>query len=380
MDHREFVDVGLNGRPHRYRIEIGDGLLGGVGDWAASVAGGTGASVVVVSNPKVFGLYGHGIEKSLADAGFRVAVWLMGDGERFKTWRTAERLLGVLSRERIGRNDLIVALGGGVVGDLAGFAAAVHLRGIRFLQIPTTLLAMIDSSVGGKTGVNSPFGKNLIGAFHQPSGVLIDPAVLATLAEREIVAGACEAVKHGILSGPSLFGATADALRAGWRKAFRPESVVGLLARQTAFKAAIVMNDEAEAAGRTDARSRKILNFGHTLAHSLEKATGYRYFRHGEAVGYGILFAAELSKRLDLLDSDSLNLINDVVRSLGKLPRADRIDADSVIGNFSFDKKNIGSELQWILIRGIGDPVIFPGGKIPIVQIRETLEAVSRKT
>jgi 3-dehydroquinate synthase len=370
----------LSGRPHRYRIEIGEGLLSGSGDWAASVLGEPAARAVLVSNPKVFGIYGKTVEQSLKAAGFRVVVWLMGDGERFKTWRTAEKLIAELNRERVGRNDIIVALGGGVVGDLAGFAAAIHLRGIRFLQIPTTLLAMIDSSVGGKTGVNSPSGKNLIGAFHQPSGVLVDIAVLETLDEREIVAGACEAVKHGVLSGSELFERTRSALAAGWRERNGAATTVDLLAEQIAFKARIVMNDETESAGRTDPRSRKILNFGHTLAHSLEKATNYRHFRHGEAVGYGIMFAAELSKRLELLDSDSLNLINDVVRSLGRLPRADRIGPDLIIGNFAFDKKNIGSELHWILIRGIGDPVVFPGSKIPIVQIRDALNTVSRKT
>ena len=231
----------------------------------------------------------------------------MKDGEEHKDLGNVEKALAFFSESRLSRTDAVVALGGGVVGDLAGFAASIYMRGICFLQIPTTLLAMVDSSVGGKTGVNTAFGKNAIGAFHQPAGVLIDPAVLATLPDRELTAGFCEVVKHGALSGKKLLSQISSFLtdyplnsfaQLQENVGFRAD-ISNLIAANAEFKAGIVAGDEHESSSRADAKSRKILNFGHTLAHSLEKVTNYEYLKHGEAVGYGILYAAELSKNLD---------------------------------------------------------------------------------
>jgi 3-dehydroquinate synthase len=271
--------------------------------------------------------------------------------------------------------------GGGVVGDLAGFASAIYLRGISFLQIPTTLLAMVDSSVGGKTGVNSDFGKNLVGAFHQPSGVLIDPTILATLPRRELTAGFCEMIKQGAVGGRSLLGPTDKFLSAYGLPSFRKNKddkrfqfqISDLISAHIAFKAKIVAGDERESQGRTDHRSRKILNFGHTLAHALEKATNYSYFRHGEAVGHGILFAAELSKSLALCGEKDVNLLNDVVHRAGSLPGLAGIDLKEVLEAFSFDKKTIAGSLQMVLLRGIGKPVILTGNEIPRPLIRKVL-------
>ncbi|MEO7660156.1 MAG: 3-dehydroquinate synthase family protein, partial [Pyrinomonadaceae bacterium] len=283
--------------------------------------------------------------------------------------------------------DAVVALGGGVVGDLAGFVSAIYLRGISFLQIPTTLLSMIDSSVGGKTGVNSSFGKNLIGSFHQPSGVLVDIETLTTLPTREITAGFCEAVKHGAISGNRLLNQTRDFLME-----FRPEMIASmegnsglqtqlsdLLAAQIRFKASIVAGDEKESQTRLDAKSRKILNFGHTLAHALEKVTQYKYFKHGEAVGHGILFAAELSKNLALCSTKDVDLLNDVVQSVGILPPLADIDGDEVFEAFKFDKKQLSGSLQMVLLKGIGNPVILSEREIPQNTAKTVLNSFLQK-
>ena len=381
------VTVKLSGDSHEYDITIRDNLLENSGEQARKCLAEQAEKIALVSNRKVFGLYGEAVVKSLESAGFEVGVFLMGDGEKYKNLRTIEKILVFFSENKLKRTDAVVALGGGVVGDAAGFAAAIFQRGIAFLQIPTTLLAMIDSSVGGKTGVNTEFGKNLVGAFHQPRGVLIDVAVLQTLPRRELTAGFCEAVKQGAIAGDQLFNRTAEFLKNfspnKFKKHFSDDEftteIAELIAAQVAFKAEIVRQDERENAARRDAKSRKILNFGHTLAHALEKVTGYKRFKHGEAVGYGILFAAELSKKLEILDGNKLNLLNDVLRRVGKLPDTGNINLQRVSETFAFDKKNIGAALQWILLEDIGKPVIFDGGDISPDAINETLAKVLRK-
>ncbi len=380
------VSVRLHNNSHEYEIRIGHDLLQNTGDWARNCLSET-TRVVVVSNAKIFRLYGNVVQKKLQKAGFEVFVFLMKDGERHKNLRSLEKLLKFISENKLTRTDAIVALGGGVVGDLAGFAASIYLRGVAFLQIPTTLLAMIDSSVGGKTGVNSDFGKNLLGAFHQPKGVLIDVETLRTLPRREITAGFCEAVKHGAISSRMLFDETGGFLQnyplKNFKKYFSDKiflaNLENLLAAQVAFKAEIVMNDEREEASRIDAKSRKILNFGHTLGHALEKVTDYKYFKHGEAVGYGILFASELSKMLELLDGNELNLLNGVFQNIGKLPNTKNIEIEKVVQAFSFDKKNIGRSLQWILLKRIGEPVIMSSEEISQNSLKKSLEKILQK-
>lgn len=367
------ITIGFSESSAAYDIEIGSGTIGTAGKWARRRLGKATSRVVVLSNPTVFKLYGDAVENSLIESGFTVSHFLMKDGEEHKSLRTAESALKALSEAGLGRTDAVVALGGGVVGDLAGFVSAVYLRGIAFLQIPTTLLAMIDSSVGGKTGVNSAFGKNLIGAFHQPKGVLIDVSTLATLPQRELTAGFCEMIKHGAIAGKPLLKRT-DELLARYPidefsrhlsdTTFRAE-ISGLIASNVEFKARIVAGDERESSARTNSTSRKILNFGHTLAHALEKVTGYKYLRHGEAVGYGILFAAELSKTLALIDINSVNLLNGVVHRAGTLPPLNDLDPQEVFEAFSFDKKVVAGSLQMILLKAIGKPVIVSGDDIP---------------
>ncbi len=356
-----------------YDIKIGHGNLKNCGEWARNSLSKETRKIALVSNRRVFSLYGETVEKSLKNIGFELCLWLMKDGEIHKNFRSLENSLKFLGDNQIKRTDAVVALGGGVVGDLAGFAAAIYLRGIDFLQMPTTLLAMIDSSVGGKTAVNTAFGKNLVGAFHQPKGVLIDVETLKTLPRRELTAGFCEAVKQAVIADPTLFNQTDLFLQNyspnNFKKYFANDEFVSelesLIFNQISFKAEIVSQDAKESVGRTDEKSRKILNFGHTLAHALEKATDYKYFKHGEAVGYGIIFAAELAKKLDIFSKNELDLLNDVVARVGTLPKLDNIRLETIVKNFAFDKKAIGDSLQWILLEAIGKPKIVENKNIP---------------
>jgi 3-dehydroquinate synthase len=326
----------------------------------------TARRVVLITNRTIFELYGLELFNSLKSAGFVTHYWPMPDGERFKNLRSLGEALDFVSRVGLERGDVIVAVGGGVVGDVAGFAAAVYMRGVAFIQVPTTLLAQIDSSVGGKTGVNLAVGKNLVGAFHQPACVLIDTQALTTLPSRELVSGFCEAVKQGAIASPSLFQQTTSFLagfRAG-KKALTSPEMEKLISAQCKFKASVVRGDEREATGRSDNRSRRILNFGHTTGHALEAVTSYRRFRHGEAVGHGMLVAGEISKSMGLLDAAELELLREGVRLCGPLPGASNIDEDSIIKALSHDKKRDAGQLKWILLEGIGRPRIVDGKEV----------------
>jgi 3-dehydroquinate synthase len=383
-----------------YEILAGPGALARLGEAARGALPERARRVVVVSNETVFSLYGRRAAASLRSSGFAVETFLVGDGERHKTLRTAERALDFFSRRRLERTDAVVALGGGVVGDLAGFAASVYLRGVSFVQAPTTLLAQIDASVGGKTGVNTRAGKNLIGTFHQPRAVVADTGVLRTLPPRELTAGWCEAVKHGAVGGPRLFRRTRDFLAARGasleaRRAISlaragdggsklgaagaaAEELADLIAEHCAFKARVVAADERESleAGGTRGRpSRRVLNFGHTVGHALEVVTGFRRFRHGEAVGHGVVVAAEISHRLGLLDAAGLQSIRGAVALAGPLPRADDIVAADIIAAAAADKKSAGGRLHWVLLEGIGRARILPANEVPGRVVRESIRA-----
>jgi len=373
--NRILVPIKIARNRTEYDIVIGSDILASSGAWAADALGRNGCRILIVSNRKVFGLYGEKVRRSLEAAGFEIHTHLIGDGERFKSFRTLETTLHTLSEKGFTRTDAVVALGGGVVGDLSGFAASIHLRGIDFLQIPTTLLAMIDSSVGGKTGINTTFGKNLVGSFYQPKGVLVDVEVLRTLDRREMTAGLCEAIKQAAVSGPALWRQTAAFLE----RRDPGAGLTRLIAAQVAFKAKIVRGDEAESVTNESATSRKILNFGHTFGHALEKATDYSYLKHGEAVGYGMVFAAELSKKLELLDKDEVNSLNDVVRRAGNLPPIQNVDQERVLESLTHDKKRVGNSLRWVLLRGIGKPIIVPDTEMPRSAVSSTLKAIFRK-
>jgi 3-dehydroquinate synthase len=368
------VVVRTNRKSSSYVVEIFPRAIEEAGNWAKRVLGAK-EKLCVVSNKKIFDLHGDGLLRSLRAAGFETGLHLVGDGEPYKNMKTLEGVLAEFSRFGISRTDAVIGFGGGVVGDIAGFAASIHLRGVDYLQVPTTLLAMVDSSVGGKTGINTSFGKNLAGSFYHPKGVLIDPEVLFTLPKREITAGFCECIKQGVLCGTRMLDRVAA--MAGLAKVLRmhelPEGFEDFLKAQIEFKAKIVAGDEWESTDKTGSSSRKILNFGHTFAHALEKATDYKHLKHGEAVGYGILFAFQLSKKLGLLDEKVVNLLSDVVHRAGDFPRIGQIDPDEVFAALRYDKKNINNSLQWVLLKAIGKPVIVPHEDIGDSLVRSTI-------
>lgn len=367
---------------HEYEIKVAPGILRSIGREARRCLGPPARRVVIISNRRVFELYGNQTLDSFRASDFSVAYWLMGEGERFKSLRTLQTALNFLSNTGLERSDGVVALGGGVVGDLAGFAAAAYLRGVPLLQAPTTLLAQIDSSVGGKTGVNLPLGKNLVGAFHQPSAVVIDTGTLATLPRRELTSGWCESVKQGVVASRGLFEQTVDFLHkfnSNPEEAILSAQLEQLIAAQCAFKASVVSTDEREAIQRTDRRSRRILNFGHTVAHALETVTGYRRLRHGEAVGHGMLVAAQISTNLGLLGRSELELLMDAVRSCGPLPPVADLAERTIIDALALDKKSIGGRIQWVLLERIGKARIVDGKEIDAQLLRASLRATLRK-
>src|SRR3989442_3961557 len=274
------VRVRVPARSQKYEIKVGAGLLRTLGDELRAAVSAEARTVALISNKTVFDLYGGVATESLRSADFRVKHLLISEGESSKSFRFFERVVAFLAENGLERNDVVVALGGGVVGDIAGFAAATYLRGIAFVQAPTTLLAQIDASVGGKTGINLPSGKNLVGAFHQPRLVLVDVATLQTLPGRELTAGLCEMVKQGAVGDRKLFDRTVRLLRrcgTNFSLCLEQEDsqteVCATIAAHCRFKASIVAGDERENISRTDARSRRVLNFGHTAAHALEKVT-----------------------------------------------------------------------------------------------------------
>lgn len=337
--------------------------------------------VAIISNQRVFDLYGREVVRSLKAAGFKPIEWLMPEGERYKSFGILEKAVTFLSENRLERDDLVMALGGGVVGDLAGFSAAIYLRGLPLAQVPTTLLSQIDSSVGGKTGINLPTGKNLVGAFHQPASVFIDTETLVSLPPRELVSGFCEMVKQALISDRSLFETTVNCLqKAGSKRDFlvSPE-FENLIAAHCGFKASIVANDERESTTRSDTKSRRVLNFGHTTAHALETITNYRVFRHGEAVGYGMLVAGELSRNLGLIDAGELKSLREAVSLCGPLPRADNLEINQIIRALKHDKKSVGGQINWVLLEGIGRPRIVEGRLISAKSLRLALRAGLQK-
>lgn len=364
-------------QPHQYRIEIGCGTIRKLGELARKALPQSTHRILIASNSTVYEIYGSQVFKNLEMNGFAPEPWLIGDGERFKSWPTLGRLLGFLNEKGFERSDAILGLGGGVVGDLAGFAAAIHLRGVCFIQVPTTLLAQIDSSVGGKTGVNFPKGKNVVGAFHQPTLVVADLETLTTLPSREITAGLCEMVKQGAVGSRELFDKTVICLTSLLkdRKTLTSPKFENLVAAHCWFKASIVAGDEREQIERKDSRSRRILNFGHTVAHALESLTAYRRFRHGEAVGWGIRVATCLSQNLGLLGRKEARDIQAAVHLCGTLPRSDDLDANAILQLALRDKKSVGGEVNWVLLKRIGRARIVNSNDIPTHILLESIRS-----
>ena len=372
------LEISLKQEARRSEINISGGIRRRLGELIPLKVP---RRVAIISNQRVFDLYGREVVRSLKAAGFKPLEWLMPEGERYKSFRSLEKAVTFLSENRLERDDLVMALGGGVVGDLAGFSAAIYLRGLSLAQVPTTLLSQIDSSVGGKTGINLPTGKNLVGAFHQPSSVFIDTETLVSLPSREVVSGFCEMVKQALISDQSLFETTVNVLQksAGKRDLLLSPEFEKLIAAHCGFKASIVANDERESTSRSDTKSRRVLNFGHTTAHALETITNYRVFRHGEAVGYGMLVAGELSRNLGLIDAGELKSLREAVSLCGPLPRADNLDINQIIRALKHDKKSVGGQINWVLLEGIGRPRIVEGRLISAKSLRLALRAGLQK-
>ncbi|HEX6044335.1 MAG TPA: 3-dehydroquinate synthase [Pyrinomonadaceae bacterium] len=371
------LELALKQEARRSEINVGKGSRRNLAQLISSALPRHPRRLAIISNPRVFGLYGREIVRDLKREGFKVFEWLMPEGERYKSFRSLETAVKFLSANNFERDDAVVALGGGVVGDLAGFAAAIYLRGLPVVQSPTTLLSQIDSSVGGKTAINLPSGKNLVGAFHQPACVVIDTETLMTLPPRELVSGFCEMTKQALIADEPLFEKTVMALREveKSRDFLLTSEFEELIAGHCGFKAAIVANDERESTGRMDAKSRRILNFGHTTAHALEAITSYRVFRHGEAVGYGMLVAGELSRNLGLLGSRDLELLREAVNLCGPLPRADKLDFNQIIRALKHDKKSVDGQINWVLLEGVGLPRIVEGRLVSAKSLRLSLRA-----
>ncbi|MBD8899713.1 3-dehydroquinate synthase [Rhodanobacter sp. DHG33] len=341
------LDVTLGERS--YPVWIGRGLLADSARWRERLRG---RHVLVISNTTVAPLYLERVARGLD--GLQWSSFLIEDGEAHKSFANVERALDALAALGATRDACVIALGGGVVGDLAGFSAACWMRGIDFIQMPTTLLAMVDSSVGGKTGVNLPAGKNLVGAFHQPRAVVADIDTLATLPDREYRAGLAEVIKGAAIGDEPFFAwleAHADALAARG-----DEAVIEAIARKLRYKAGVVARDE------TEQGERALLNLGHTFGHALETAGHYTTLLHGEGVAVGMLLAARLSERLGMSATADTARLQRLLETLG-LPVAipPGMDAQQLLALMRLDKKNTAGTLRLILWRGIGRAEIVSG-------------------
>ena len=343
--------VGVDLGERSYQVRVGAGLLDDLGAAAAAIEDVT--SVVVLSEPTVSRLSGRRAADSLTAAGLDVSRIDFPAGEAHKTLATVCRVFDDLFAVEppIDRSSLIVTLGGGVPGDLGGFVAAVALRGLRFLQCPTTLLADVDASVGGKTAVDHPTGKNLIGAFHQPVGVLIDVETLRTLPRRELVAGLAECVKHAVIRDAGLLEFIED--HADELLACQADVMAELIARNVEIKAAVVAADEREAGERAH------LNFGHTIGHAIEAFVGYGEISHGEAVSLGMAAACRIAVRRGLIEAEPAERVENLLREFGLPVRRDGLDFQPIWRIMQHDKKALGGQVRMVLPVMLGAVAIF---------------------
>jgi len=354
------VDVSLGDRS--YEILVNPGSLACL---SVRVRALRPSRVAILSNPTVYGLYGRPVEEMLKGHGLDAFTVLVPDGEEYKDLLWLYKILGDLLRNRCDRKSVIVALGGGVVGDMAGFAAATFMRGIRCVQVPTTLLSQVDSSVGGKTGVNHPLGKNMVGAFHQPSLVVIDPHTLRTLPQREFVAGIAEVIKYGVIWDAELFDTLGRCCK----------EILGLgselqdaIVRSCQIKATVVGRDEKESG------LRAILNYGHTIGHAVEAVTGYRRYLHGEAVAIGMCGAGDLAVRMGMLPRQDARRITKVIENYGLPTRIPKdISPDRLTEAMMHDKKAEAGSVRFVLPTAIG--MVKLVSDVPGSKLRQTLES-----
>lgn len=335
--------INVNTPSGNYAAIYSRGVLERVGASVSGLSKNTG--IFVLSSSAVWKHWGARLEKSFAEYG-GAKVILMDDRECAKTLRTVEKLCRALARARADRGCIVVAFGGGVVGDVAGFVAASYLRGVRFVQVPTTLVAQVDSAIGGKTGVDLTEGKNLVGAFHQPRLVVVDPNVLRTLPERQYRSGIHEVIKYGVIRDAELFALLEDKMDDLLRR--EPAAVDAVIPGSMRVKAEVVSEDEREA------DLRRILNFGHTVGHALEAATRYRRFLHGEAVGWGMIAATALARAMELLQVSDADRIIRLIQRVGGLPAWPRVRPEKLLEFMRGDKKARAGKLHFVLPRRIG--------------------------
>jgi 3-dehydroquinate synthase len=346
-----------------YDISIGTNILDNLGERLRDY--GLSPKIALVSNPTVFALYGERAAASIRKAGYDLITVIIPDGEEYKDLSQVQHIYDELLNHRLDRSSGLIALGGGVIGDMTGFAASTYMRGISYIQAPTTLLAQVDSSVGGKTGVNHRLGKNMIGTFWQPRLVWIDLDTLKTLPRRELLAGLGEVIKYGIIYDKELF----EFLEANRERVLDLEytSIAHIIRRSCEIKADVVSKDEREAG------LRAILNYGHTIGHAIETATGYTRYLHGEAVAIGMRLEARLSQILGFIDESGVSRIKALIDSYG-LPREipDDIDKDGLLSSMQLDKKTVAGKLKFVLPESIGTVRIAAG--VSAEDVRKSLQ------
>lgn len=321
---------------------------------------------IVITNPTVGSLYFSALHDSLLKEGFEVSRLDVPDGEEYKTLTWASKLFDKLISLKADRQTPLIALGGGVIGDLTGFVAASYLRGVPFVQVPTTLLAQVDSSVGGKTGVNHRRGKNLIGAFYQPRFVYIDVDSLKSLEKRELTAGMAEVIKYGVISDPKLFKYLEDNMELLMRTSNadqRTAALLHIIKRSCAIKASVVESDEREGG------IRAILNFGHTFGHAVEAVTKYKEYKHGEAVAIGMVYASELSHKLGLCKKDVVERLRNIIKKAGLPTTRPDFPSSNFLKAMEIDKKVLGGELRFVLVEKIGKVTIVKADKSSVAAL-----------
>jgi 3-dehydroquinate synthase len=365
MNEQACISLNVELGDRSYPIAIGRGLLDDASLLHRHI-GGSG-KVAIVTNTTVAPLYLEKVAAPLRAAGRDVVPIILRDGEEYKTWESLNEVFDALLANKCDRKTTLVALGGGVIGDMTGFAAATYMRGVPFVQIPTTLLAQVDSSVGGKTGINHPLGKNMIGAFYQPRAVIADTATLDTLPDRELSAGLAEVIKHGAILDAGFF----DWIEANVARLMARDhaALAHAIARSCEIKADVVARDEREGG------LRAVLNFGHTFGHAIESGLGYGKWLHGEAVGCGMVMAADLSRRLGLIDDAAVARVRALVQAAGLPVVAPDLGLERWIELMEVDKKNEGGAIKFILLKPLGSPSIT---NAPRELLEATLESCTK--
>lgn len=366
---RTIVNVALRETP--YPIVIGPGLLADAGQLKPHIQD---KRIVLITNDTIMPMYGDRYLQTLTRAGYLVLPIILPDGEAEKNWPALMRIFDTLLANRCDRQTTLIALGGGVIGDITGFAAATYQRGVPYIQVPTTLLAQVDSSVGGKTAINHSLGKNMIGAFHQPRLVLADTNALSTLPPREFRSGLAEVIKYGLILDDAFFEWLENNIDALLR--LEPDALAYAIRRSCEIKAQVVAGDERETA---KSGGRALLNLGHTFGHAIESSMGYGVWLHGEAVGCGIALAAQLSRELGMLDAAACKRAVDLIERAGldtRLPK--EITPAEMLDHMGRDKKNEGGAIRLILLQQIGKAVV--DSSISASRIHEFLAAAIRTT